>query len=165
MSVVCLDTHIVIWGIKKQASAGQESLILQAENFLKWLDLNKKKIIIPVPVISELLVPIPDSEHEKFLEIIHSKFRVIPFDEVAAVKQAQIFNLKNDDTAIREYRTAHNITRERLKIDYQIASIALVRGAECIYSHDPHLKRFVDDLIAVKEMPNLGSQTELSFIP
>ena len=45
MSIVCLDTHIVIWGIKKEASDGQENLILQAENFLKWLDENKKKIM------------------------------------------------------------------------------------------------------------------------
>lgn len=164
MSIVCLDTNILIWGIKKQATPGQENMILQAENFLKWLDQNKKKIIIPVPVISELLVPIPVEEHEPFLKTIHSKFRVIPFDEVAAVKQAQIINFKKDDAAINEYRRVNNIRRESMKIDFQIASIALVRGAECIYSHDPHLKRFVEDLIPVKEIPNLDVQTELTFI-
>ena len=64
MGIVCIDTHIVIWGIKKQATKGQENMISRAESFLNWLDENKKKIIIPVPVISELLVPVPNEAIE-----------------------------------------------------------------------------------------------------
>ena len=161
MGIVCIDTHIVIWGIKKQATKGQENMISRAESFLNWLDENKKKIIIPVPVISELLVPVPNEAHEKFLQTIHSKFRVVPFDEVAAVRMAQIFNSKTDEPELKAYRDENQIPREKMKIDFQIASIAIVRGAECIYSHDPHLMKFVGDIIPVKEMPNIGVQTKL----
>jgi predicted nucleic acid-binding protein len=163
MSIVCLDTHIVIWGIKKQAAKGQENMIVKAESFLAWLDESKKKVIIPVPVISELLVPVPNDAHEKFLQTIHSKFRVVPFDEIAAVKMAQIFSAKADEPGIKAYRAEHQIPREKMKIDFQIASIAIVRQAECIYSHDPRLKKFVGDLIQIKEMPNIGIQTTLTL--
>lgn len=163
MSIVCLDTQIIIWGIKEEASPSQEHLIPQAKNFIEWLDENDKKVIIPVPIISELLAPIPDSKYEELLGLLNSRFRVVPVDEVAAIKCAQIWRDRKDDKELREYRKQNKITRERMKFDFQIAAVAIVRKAECIYSNDPHIKKFVGDIITVKEMPNIGSQGELEL--
>jgi len=35
MAVVCLDSQILVWGIKQQATAGQEDMIPRANAFLK----------------------------------------------------------------------------------------------------------------------------------
>lgn len=163
MSLVCLDTNILVWGIKKTASPGQEHMVQWAVNFLEWLDENKKKIIIPVPIVSELLVPIPDHEHEKFLALLNEKFRVVPVDVVAAVKTAQIWSSKKDNEELKRYRDENRISRESMKFDFQIASVAITRKAECIYSHDPHIKKFVGDLISVREMPDIGKQGMLEL--
>ena len=50
-----------------------------------------------------------------------------------------------------------------MKYDFQIASIAITRKVECIYSHDPHLKTFVGDLISVRQMPALSTQLDLGL--
>jgi PIN domain nuclease of toxin-antitoxin system len=34
MDLVCFDTHIIIWGIKQQATAGQEANIDKAKNLI-----------------------------------------------------------------------------------------------------------------------------------
>lgn len=34
---VCIDSHLIIWGIKKEASKGQEHMIEKAENFFNGL--------------------------------------------------------------------------------------------------------------------------------
>ena len=163
MSIVSVDTNILIWGIKKTASEGQEHMISRAQDFFKWLDENKIKVIIPVPIITELLAPVGSDKHEEFLETLHSKFRVVPVDEIAAVKCAEIWQAKMDNEELRKYRATNNIPRETMKYDFQIAAVAIVRGAECLYSHDPHMQRFVGDLITVKEMPIIPKQTQLNF--
>ena len=38
MSSACIDNHILIWGIRKEATPGQEPMILRAEFFLKYLE-------------------------------------------------------------------------------------------------------------------------------
>ena len=163
MSIVSVDTNILIWGIKNTASKGQEHMITQGQDFFKWLDDNKFKVIIPVPIITELLAPIGTDKHEDFLRTLHSKFRVVPVDEIAAVKCAEIWQAKKDDEELKQYREANKIARETMKYDFQIAACAIVRGAECLYSHDPHMQRFVGDLITVKEMPIIHKQAMLEF--
>lgn len=161
MSIVSIDTNILIWGIKNVASKGQEHMIPRAIDFFNWLDENKHIVIIPVPIISELLVPIGNDGFEDFLKVLHSKFRIIPFDEIAAVKCAEIWQAKKDNHELKRYREANSIARETMKFDFQIAAISIVKGAECLYSHDQHMQRFVGDIITVKEMPIIPKQTEL----
>lgn len=52
MAVVCLDSQILVWGIKEQSSEGQEDMIPRAKAFLKWLDENNKKVVIAAPIIT-----------------------------------------------------------------------------------------------------------------
>ena len=163
MNIVAVDTNILIWGIKQTAQKGQEDMIPRAIDFFNWLDERKAKIIIPVPIITELLAPVDLGKHEEFLTILHSKFRVVPVDEIAAVKCAEIWQKKKDDTDLKRYREENGIVRETMKYDFQIAAVAIVRGAQCLYSHDPHMQRFVGDLISIREIPYIPKQSELNF--
>lgn len=161
MALVCLDSQIIIWGIKEVATEGQEMMIPRAKAFLKWLDDNDKKVIIPAPIITEILMPVPKENYEKLLRILHNKFRVVPFDEIAAIKCAEIWQNKSNDEHLKAYRKTHQIGKHHMKFDFQIVSIAVTRQAECIYSHDPHLRRFAGDMVSVREMPMLSTQLHL----
>jgi hypothetical protein len=163
MSIVCIDTHIIIWGVKEQATPGQENMIPRAKAFIKWLEENRKIVAIPSPIITELLAPVHLEEQEGFLKIIHEKFRVYSYDEIAAVKCAQIWQLNKDKQELNEYREQHTLSREQMKYDYQIVAIAITKNAECIYSNDPHLSKFAGDLISVREMPLIATQTQLDL--
>lgn len=161
MAIVCLDSQILIWAIKEEANRGQEEMIPRAQAFLKWLDDNDKKVIIPAPVITEILMPVPREKYETFLSVLHSKFRVVPFDEMAAIKCAELWQSRADDAMLKEYRKTFKIGKHHMKYDFQIVSIALIRQVECIYSHDPHLKTFAGNLISVRQMPPLATQLSL----
>ncbi len=163
MSIVCLDSQILVWGIKEQSSEGQEDMIPRAKAFLKWLDDNNKKVVIAAPIITEILMPVPKENYEKLLQVLHNKFRVVPFDEIAAIKCAEIWQSKADDKTLKEYRKTYQIGKHHMKYDFQIVSIAITRQVECIYSHDPHLRTFAGNLVAVREMPAFNIQLGLGF--
>lgn len=38
MNLVCFDTHIIIWGIKKQATPGQEGNIEKAKDLIEMCE-------------------------------------------------------------------------------------------------------------------------------
>ena len=44
-----------------------------------------------------------------------------------------------------------------------ISAIALANKAECIYSHDIHIKKFATLFIDVKEIPIIGVQGVIDF--
>ena len=52
--IVCIDSNIVIWGIKQQES---ESMIERALGFFEWCDKEKHAVMIPSIVIAEILAP------------------------------------------------------------------------------------------------------------
>ena len=107
-------------------------------------DLAKKeeKIVIPTPVLSEVLVRAGDAT-KKYLEKLsnQSVFRIAPFDEKAAVEAA---------LAMRDAmkRGGHRIdansdaTKAKIKFDRQIVAIAKVAGAHTIYSDDSDVEKY-----------------------
>lgn len=151
----------MIWGIKKQYSVGQEDKVELASRFLDFLGEEKILAYIPVTVISELLAPVDPVDYNAFLDVIHKRFRVIPIDEIAAIECAKIWNSKKDDDELKKYREDNGITRETMKFDFQIAAVAITRKCDCIYSEDPHIKKFVGDLIEVKPIPEVPDKKEL----
>ena len=48
-----------------------------------------------------------------------------------------------------------------MKADFMIAATALSRGASCIYSEDAGLRKFAQDYISVKPLPNVEKQMSI----
>lgn len=162
--IVCLDTHILVWGIKGQADPGQENQILRSKALLKALEARNDKIVIPSPVLAEFLIGVP---HDKLQSIPPqlNKFEVAPFDAKAAWIFAQIWTEKNMGRTLSEdiKQELSGITRKTIKFDCQIVSIAVSCGANVIYSHDSGVKLFADGKIKVLEAPEFMAQDELGF--
>src|SRR5215831_15530938 len=91
MSTACLDNHILIWGIRQEATLGQESMILRAELFLKHLEETKTAVIVPSIVIGEFLVKVAIEKHEEVQAELEKRFRIVPYDAAAAACAARIF--------------------------------------------------------------------------
>ncbi|MEI7669324.1 MAG: PIN domain-containing protein [Pseudomonadota bacterium] len=105
---------------------------------VEQLEKSCAKIIIPTPVLSELLVK-ADKERESIVSTIqkNSVFRIIPFDTLAAIEVAEIASNAIKTTGNKR----GNETGEwaKIKYDRQIIGIAKVNRATAIYTDDDNL--------------------------
>lgn len=90
MSLVCIDNHILIWGIRKTATPGQEAMIERTAQLLEYLDEQKTQVIVPAPVIAEFLVGADEHDHTRILQTLQQRFIVAPFDTLAALATARV---------------------------------------------------------------------------
>lgn len=157
LNVVCFDHHILVWGIKEQATAGQEEMVPRAKAFLKSLTETQTHVLIPSIVIAEFLMPIPLELHATVVNLFDRSFMVVPFDSAAASAFARIWQAKKGQ-AIVEDLVANGKTRAELRADSMIVATAYARNASCIYSHDNGVKAFAKDFILVKDIPVVPQQ-------
>lgn len=120
------------------------------DHLVEMLGKDGSKVIIPTPVLSEILVRAGEAGPE-YLEKINTAaaFKIVPFDTRAAVEVAA---MAHGSLGHRERRQRGNQTIAKLKYDRQIVAIAKVEGASVIYSDD-------------KDMPNIATTVGLSVIP
>jgi predicted nucleic acid-binding protein len=159
---VCIDSNIVVWGIKKQATKGQEGMIPMAEAFIENLQTEKAILLIPAPVVTEILAPVPVPDHAKLTDLISRIFRVVPVDTIIAMKAAELWHSKPDWKQVYQ-KDGQEGMRNRFKYDILIAATAIVRNANCIYTHDDRLINLCNGLIPASKIPPIGlsAQTEL----
>ena len=161
MKLVCFDNHILIWGIKEEASSGQEEMIPKAKRFIKQLDEEGSKVLIPANVIAEFLMLIPHNEHGKVIGQFDKHFIVAPFDTAAASCFAKIWRERNDDGTVEKLKQ-EGATKNKITFDCQIVAIAVTHGASCIYSYDEHIQKFAEGYLDVKEIPDIPEQLPLT---
>ena len=160
MSSVCIDTHVLIWGLKEQSEPSQEEMILKSKRFLKNLEENGIQIMIPSPAYAELLMVIPPDLHPLFGNLISKSFMITPFDAQSASVFAEIWQSKSN--VIEELKRHPHNTRAMLKADCMIVSIAVARNAMCIYSEDEGVKKFAEGFIEARSIPAIPEQ--LTFL-
>lgn len=154
MSFVYLDTQILVWGIKKEATPGQEEMIAKAEDFLEWIDKSSIQVAIPSVVFGELLLRVPEEKHgEVWAEIGERNFIVHPYDALAAVTAARVWLAGHDLGTIAEIQSDPNKSRAALRADCQIIGIAVSRRGACIYSNDADLAKLAQGFIDVRPLP------------
>ena len=149
MSLVCFDTQIIIWGVKKQATPGQEPNIDKAEFLIEQCEKDKIQVMLPSIVVAELLCAIDPSQYSAFNQIMQSRFMIIPFDMIAAAYFGKMWQERKKI----ESKKIEGISRAEMKADLMIIATALSRKAECIYSEDGPLTRFAQDFIEVRPLP------------
>lgn len=149
--IFCIDANTFIWGIKKIATAGQESMIQRAEYLFQMADEQKHQIMIPTVVLAEVLAPEPLEKYPVLMEVIQKNFIVADFDARAASRYGVLFMNKIEE--LKKTAKKSKVSNQQMKIDHLIIATALVHNASCIYSHDPGLKAFASRYIEVKDLP------------
>ncbi len=106
----------------------------RAELLLKNLSEASVRVVVPTPVLAELLVSVGPGKTQLLGEISHSAaFSVVAFDQIAAVECACLI----DPTMMR--KLTPNDTKAKVKFDRQILAIAKVAGAHTLYTDDKSL--------------------------
>ena len=130
----------------------------------------KDKIIIPTPVLSELLVHAGDATNH-YLDVLNSQavFRIAPFDQKAAIEAAIATGDAISRGGIRIDATDPNATRGKVKFDRQIVAIARTEGATAVYSDDDDVVKYAQQagLKAYRsidlDLPPEDPQTKMEF--
>lgn len=151
--IVCIDSQIIVWGIKEQATSGQEEMIGKAQSFFRWIDENGHDCIIPSIVVAEVLSPEPPEIRAAYLETLTQGFVVVNFDVRAGMKYAELLYGKFQQA--KETATNLGVDKHTMKADHMIIATALANGANCIYSYDKAMKAFATGHIEVKEFPTM----------
>ena len=155
----CLDTHVLIWGIKKQANPTQQNMIDRAARFIQWLEKEKHTVIIPAPVLGELLMKIPVEQHQNFISQFSKNFIIAPFDAHAASQFAYIWQKTGESY---QSNNQGNSGREKIKVDCMIVAIAVAQKANVLYSEDADIIKIANGFVNVKTIPDIPYQYELT---
>jgi hypothetical protein len=112
----------------------------RVEHLIATLDTDKASVLVPTPVLSEVLVN-ASTAAPTYLDLLSrsSRFRVVDFDQRAAVELAVMVR---QAIASGDHRGGSISPRQKIKIDRQILAIAKVNRAGVVYSDDEDMMRF-----------------------
>ncbi len=124
-------------------------------HLIETLGNERTQIIIPTPVLSELLVRAGAGAAELVARLTRSAaFRIAPFGTRAAIELAEITRTSLDSG---DKRGGVEAPWAKIKFDRQIVAIAKIAGATAIYSDDRQLRTFAEEqgikVIALVELP------------
>ena len=169
MKRICLDNHILIWGVRGVSSPGQEEMIPRCQAFLEELDAIDAEILVPSVVVAEFLAGAPKEQHTELLDVLHRRFELPPFDVRMAAVAAQLWREGAEQNPhLREQvrQLFPGTEKSKIKADMMILSTALVRRADVLYTHDGPLRTVAQNRLEVRELPPPPpKQTILPFTP
>jgi len=113
------------------------------EYLIANLTAGKEKIVIPTPVLSEVLVHAGDATHS-YLDILNGQatFRIAPFDQKAAIEAALATSDAIKRGGHRVDAANHDATKTKIKFDRQIVAVAKAEGAQAVYSDDADVHNY-----------------------
>ena len=139
--IVCVDTNVPIWGIRKE---GNPEKIEHAVNLFAELDAEKDEfghgtvqILIPTVVLTEFVTLIRSkNERDKVISAISQRFTVAPFDTRAVSLAADLWNVAKTSGKNRKMPKPGN--RQMLRADSMIvAKPRLKRGLWLLFLTAP----------------------------
>src|SRR3954447_1443745 len=126
--MICLDTAILIWGIRGFASRNQDHMVLKAKRYIEFLETKAERIMVPTPVLAEYFVGSTTTERHE-MEIMDRRFVFLPLDIPSALIAAE---LMRDQGALEEAASESGLDRHTLKTDALIIAIAIHHRANRI---------------------------------
>lgn len=153
MALVAFDANTCIWGVKNQNSPGQANMVGLANNLIKTLTKHSVDILLPSPVISELMSPMPPPAAINFYSQLTRKFQVGYFDAKATLILAEILNHHYITTG-KHYKNL-GISKTAMKYDAYIIAIAVANNVEAIYSEDPDFISIAAHFVPILKLTSL----------
>lgn len=169
--MVALDTTILLPLLSSLAGppSGSDGKPIDSwkekiDHLIEDLQKSHEKIIIPTPVLAEVLVHAAHAGAEYLRRLKQSSsFRIEPFDDRAAVEVAIM--IREDLQADLGKRGGLQATWAKVKFDRQIVAIAKVNGASVLYSDDPDIRVFGQraglTVISTSQLPLPEEKTQM----
>ena len=156
MKRVCLDNHILIWGVRGYATPGQEDRVERARDLFVELDESDAQVIVPSVVVAEFLAGVPRARHQDLLDVLNRRFQIPPFDTRTAALAAEIWReaaTRNPHLKEQVQELFPGTEKAKIKADMMILATALVRKADVLYTHDGPLRKVAEERIEVRDLP------------
>ena len=142
------------------------------EYLIENLTADKEKIVIPTPVLSEVLVHAGDAL-QPYLDKLNGQaaFRIAPFDQKAAIEAALAMSDAIKRGGHRVDAENPDATKTKIKFDRQIVAIAKAEGAQAVYSDDADVHNYAKQAgldayrTADLDLPPEDPQQSLDFDP
>lgn len=114
------------------------------EYLIERLHKTRTKIIIPTPVLAELLIRFADRT-EEIVDVLRQtyRFEFAAFDTAAAIETGMVL-FKHRRAGDKKGGSSESWTKVRF--DRQIVSIAKSRNAVAVYSTDEQVRKYTEDL-------------------
>jgi hypothetical protein len=128
----------------------------RVNHLVKTLEAARLRILVPTPVMSEILVKASADEAQKIVEEISrlAVFRPEPFDTLAAIELAA---MTRSVLAAGGKKDGVDAPWQKIKIDRQIVAIARVHRATAIYTDDQGIvaaaKRLDINTVGLADLP------------
>ena len=158
MKRVCLDNHILIWGVRGMSTPGQEQEIERAKQLFEDLDQSDARVMIPSVVVAEFLAGVPKPQHGNLLDVLNRRFQIPPFDTRTAALAAELWREaaeRNPHLKDQVKEAFPGTEKAKIKADIMILATALARNADILYTHDGPLAKVAEGRIDVSELPPL----------
>jgi predicted nucleic acid-binding protein len=132
--MIAFDTSTLTLVFVPHARHAVENAKERIEFLMSDLHGRGERVIIPTPVLSEILVRVGAARNDIVQTISKSsKFDIAPFDVRAALE----LSVMTDAALSRgDKKDGINESWHKVTLDRQIVAIAKVAGATCIYSDD-----------------------------
>lgn len=167
MRPVVFDSAFLVAAVETEVLPPGAPNGIKFRHLLRELERQKTRILIPTPVLAEVLVK-RTSERARLIQMVQRSSRLIigEFGAAAAAVSAELMSRKWPKPKERDEQWS----RHRLKFDLQILAIAQVNNAATVYTNDTDLAKHCrsEGLAAVSfgELPMPAeSQTEMQLAP
>lgn len=148
---ISVDAQILIWGIKRQATANRQHMIERAAAFFRQCDQNRTQIYIPAQSLAEFLCDYDADKRRQSLAKVARGFQIAPFDGKAAVIAAE---LMADWNQLRQIGDENGLTKQQIKADINVLASALAVNARYLYSEDRQMISFAKGRnIIIEKLP------------
>jgi predicted nucleic acid-binding protein len=154
--VEAIDTHVLIWGVRRHVQEGREDMIARCERLIEKIKATHSTIMLPSIVVSEYLIGFDLDAQMRQREILSKNYFVAPFDTKAGWIAAELYDKGVFDRAREESK----LGKQCLKADLMIVATAIAHGATCIWVDDGHIKTLARGRILVKIIPTLAELAE-----
>lgn len=154
--LVAFDTNICVWGIV-QPTGVRDNLVSRTRALIKSIKDGGGTVMIPAPVLGELLAAVPINEQAARHDAITKYARVYPFDSLCAEVYAQMIFKYHKGKSLessQQFEKENRVPRQKVKVDYMIAAIAVANNCDCLYTDDDGLRSFASPYIPVLGVPN-----------
>lgn len=118
--------------------------VARVEQLITDLQKSRERVLLPTPVLAEVLVRASSTESALIVERIakYSIFEIVAFDQRAAIEHASLIRSEPPHRSPRSTsRRDPAETWAKMKFDRQIVAIARVHNASRVYSDDGGLQK------------------------
>lgn len=142
-----------------------DKLDLRAEALLAKFSQPHFDLLIPAPVLAEVLVKIEPEKHQEYTDAINGMtcLSIVNFDQKSAIECAKLFDSQEVKQLKREGET-----KAKIAVDRQVIAIAVANGAGELWTHDKKMcrkaKKTGIDVMSFADIDPLPIQEAMEFI-